>query len=544
MLQAASGERFPVVGQATGYSLQARIELASRMALVVAGVGEQEVADCRGAIDGVVSGPQAGDLGDWHAASTGASGGGKDGQGGGQRAGGGGQSSSGGGQNPSGGGRGPQGSGGQNANGAAGGGRNPSGGGGGTNRSGAVASGEGGGTNRGGAAASGGNAGGTQSGGGRGPAPTAQDVANCQPGEDFCEAEGGGGFCAYLTTNISNCGACGHRCDGNREICQDGVCVSKESVAGTTCAPGEVFCFQENGYCADLTTNPANCGLCGYHCAPSEICRNRECISRDGEVEIACPPGETLCDDGEGGTECYDLEDSPLHCGGCGTRCPSLQCQEGRCLSEEEADNAGQGQVCSDGLLLCDAECVDPMNDPGNCGTCNTFCPSLVCEDGRCLSDEEAASVRVVDLQCGEGLLQCADECIDPMTSAVNCGACGNVCVPERELCVDGGCTTELTVDCGIGQSQCGRICCAAGETCVIGECVPNESAGGCKQGLTGCGGVCIDLNTDPAHCGGCGVACAAGEMCQSQSMHRDYDAGPGANDVRRPGTDRLLRRL
>src|SRR5688572_7734058 len=62
------GATLPVVGQATGHSLQVRIELGPRLALVAVGVGEQEVGRCRGAIDGVTAGPDVGDLGDWHAA--------------------------------------------------------------------------------------------------------------------------------------------------------------------------------------------------------------------------------------------------------------------------------------------------------------------------------------------------------------------------------------------------------------------------------------------------------------------------------------------
>src|SRR4051794_15319760 len=68
-VQLADGSSLPVVGQATGYSLQLRIALGPQAALVAVGVGEQEIARCLGAIDGVATGPQSGDLGDWHAAA-------------------------------------------------------------------------------------------------------------------------------------------------------------------------------------------------------------------------------------------------------------------------------------------------------------------------------------------------------------------------------------------------------------------------------------------------------------------------------------------
>jgi len=81
-LQLSDGTSLPVVGQATGHALQVRIELGQRVALVAVGVGEREIAECRGAIDGVASGPEVGDLGDWHAGALRQGGGGSAGTGG------------------------------------------------------------------------------------------------------------------------------------------------------------------------------------------------------------------------------------------------------------------------------------------------------------------------------------------------------------------------------------------------------------------------------------------------------------------------------
>ena len=44
---------------------------------------------------------------------------------------------------------------------------------------------------------------------------------------------------------------------------------------------------------------------------------------------------------------------------------------------------------------------------------------------------------------------------------------------------------------------------------------------GGCVPGRTLCGAVCVDTESDPINCGGCGVACAAGEAC----VGRRYEA-------------------
>ena len=42
----------------------------------------------------------------------------------------------------------------------------------------------------------------------------------------------------------------------------------------------------------------------------------------------------------------------------------------------------------------------------------------------------------------------------------------------------------------------------------------PNPATAGCANGLDACNGSCVDLKSDPDHCGGCGETCAAGEMC------------------------------
>ena len=36
----------------------------------------------------------------------------------------------------------------------------------------------------------------------------------------------------------------------------------------------------------------------------------------------------------------------------------------------------------------------------------------------------------------------------------------------------------------------------------------------GCGIGETNCSGGCVDTRSDLAHCGGCGLACAGGEVC------------------------------
>jgi phospholipase C len=72
--------------------------------------------------------------------------------------------------------------------------------------------------------------------------------------------------------------------------------------------------------------------------------------------------------------------------------------------------------------------------------------------------------------------------------------ACGDACV---DLAVDPG-------HCG----SCGHAC-SAGDVCSVGAC-----AGDCLAGLTDCNGRCVDENADHGNCGACRHACASGQVC------------------------------
>lgn len=71
----------------------------------------------------------------------------------------------------------------------------------------------------------------------------------------------------------------------------------------------------------------------------------------------------------------------------------------------------------------------------------------------------------------------------------------------------------------------------ACTETGVVG--------GKCREGLTTCGGQCVDISTDHAHCGSCGHACAAGVQCVSGSCGSAAEGGvDGGRDADAAPTD------
>lgn len=136
---------------------------------------------------------------------------------------------------------------------------------------------------------------------------------------------------------------------------------------------------------------------------------------------------------------------------------------------------------------------------------------------------------------CPEGQVACKDGC-------VAAGSCDE-CADGQELC-EGACvaagTCEGGAECSPDQVKCGDACvtadscpCEEGcdehtETCAAGLCV-------CRDGLTRCGGACVDTRADGAHCGGCDGACAS--LCRASACVQACDAsdqtcGGGCVDV------------
>lgn len=71
----------------------------------------------------------------------------------------------------------------------------------------------------------------------------------------------------------------------------------------------------------------------------------------------------------------------------------------------------------------------------------------------------------------------------------------------------------------------------ACTETGVVG--------GKCREGLTTCGGRCVDLSTDADNCGACGHACAAGVQCISGACGGATEGGAdGGSDADAAPTD------
>jgi len=129
--------------------------------------------------------------------------------------------------------------------------------------------------------------------------------------------------------------------------------------------------------CADLDSDPANCGACGDECGAGQICLAGRCQCED--------VGQGLCDG-----VCINVLDDPNNCGRCGNVCAAgQQCAGFTCQAPCDACHERVNNVCVlrdlDKTLVCDGVCVDPKTDSSNCGSCGNVClGGDTCQDGLC----------------------------------------------------------------------------------------------------------------------------------------------------------------
>jgi hypothetical protein len=131
---------------------------------------------------------------------------------------------------------------------------------------------------------------------------------------------------------------------------------------------------------------------------------------------------------------------------------------------------------------------------------------SQLCSNPTCLSDAECPEGQYCATGwCGDGLGRCHSGCE---------GQCGvGKCPPGTTLCF------SQCVDVSSDPLHCGS--CGAGCTGIpgpgqesVGLCVDGQCRERCREDADRCGDNCTDLSSDPQHCGGCGKGCAPGQSC------------------------------
>jgi Cys-rich repeat protein len=290
-----------------------------------------------------------------------------------------------------------------------------------------------------------------------------QKTADCSGGLT-CQA----GVCAQppaCQPVTETCNGVDDDCDGqidegslcpNGQACIAGSCKALACVADSDCGNGQL-CV------AKKCVSPGGCNA-DADCANGEVCAAGHC-----QPAAACAAGLGDCDgDAKNGCE-TKLSSDDKNCGACGSVCPA-------------------GTACSNGIC---------EGDPG-CVADSDCAPDQICENGTCQSSPV----------CAPGMADCDGDLqngceTNVVTDAQNCGACGTMCPAgqacDKAACVAAACQTDAD--------------CANGDLCQNGNCVP---PGPCAPGQAMCGNACVDLATDAANCGACGMMCPGGEACSA----------------------------
>ncbi|HUB09144.1 MAG TPA: hypothetical protein VMB50_19215 [Myxococcales bacterium] len=295
------------------------------------------------------------------------------------------------------------------------------------------------------------------------------------------------GVCTDTTQDPANCGSCG-------TACASGICYTTFGASTAQCLPAA-----DGGNCASANG--------GFGCAPGTTCLAGSCVSSSG---CNGPFGFCQAGDGNVGaccqdflaTTCADLATDPQNCGGCGEQCPSGQtCANGVCSGSVSPCLGGRrGAYCDldagPAFVCClGGGCPDLETDSANCGYCGNACQTgLACLNGQCLATTCTSTTAGQTCEEGDGGLGgcCGNSCLDLGADRDNCGACGAKCA-SAETCVQGACVIP----------QCSPA--YQGAPCDVDAGNGYLYVGSC------CGTACVDTQGDPENCGLCGNACGDG---------------------------------
>jgi len=168
-------------------------------------------------------------------------------------------------------------------------------------------------------------------------------------------------------------------------------------------------------------------------------------------------------------------------------------------VSSNAATTVYDGDSDSDGIVDSLDSCPSNYNpaqsfswDVQSCGSCGTLCSvqggTPRCSDGACIVSDCDASHSDCDRSYATG---CEYANAGFQSDVANCGRCGQACtvLNGTAACVSGTCAIA---GCSSSHADCNTL---AGD--------------GCEYDTAG-------FSTDRNNCGGCGVKCAATELCQA----------------------------
>ena len=214
-------------------------------------------------------------------------------------------------------------------------------------------------------------------------------------------------------------------------------------------------------------------------------------LLQNNRAELALAVAFVLC----AGACRFDAERNPAF--GCGACSAPDRCVDGFCVRAAALPQPRDGGA-RDARALDGAQ-GDAAEGAARCepGT------SAACYDGPAGSDRHSP--------CRAGRKTCSADGVY--------GECRGQWLPAAETCNDLDDDCDGTVD---EQAAAEAALCDSGDACCDGRCVEPDSdplhcgACGvqCKRGTRCCAGACVDPSSDPSHCGACNLRCPGATSC------------------------------
>lgn len=289
--------------------------------------------------------------------------------------------------------------------------------------------------------------------------------------------------------------------------------------AASACLQPEVFPCDTDLECL-VDGVQGSCHSSGFCAYPDGRCPSEQRFgpAAGGGRALQCVPTDTIGEAGTGDSEAMSSESNGASgnatsigastaaegCNGCDTPendCfdPIGTCTETGCVYDAKP----MGTACTmDDPCVLAAQC----DGAGEC----VVMDMLECNDapGPCFASPGECQP---DGTCGYDMMQAGSDCDDgdDCTEGEACDAMGQ-CV-GGELCPD--------------DDPCNDFACMAG-TCVPSAVDDGTSCGG-NEADRCCNGTCVDISSDEANCGGCGLQCDSDDTCESVAATNTCEVAP-----------------
>jgi hypothetical protein len=202
----------------------------------------------------------------------------------------------------------------------------------------------------------------------------------------------------------------------------------------------------------------------------------------------------------------------------------------------------GPTEYCDTSVPRCATGCRDDsscasMSGTNRCDTTARRCVACVvdahCPPGSLCMGNQCVAGCSESQPCPTGQSCCAGGCVNPQTNTAHCGGCGMACMLANAsaVCAMGRCAVDRCTpgfgDCDGSATNgcetdtrttvahcggCGMACAArpnATAACAMGTCAYTCAAGFADCNADPMDGCEVDTRTTLAHCGGCGMVCA-----------------------------------